>query len=183
MRYQGLAFTIILIFAVLSGALFMEKYPAAFVTMPESLGSEAEIVWKSDATRMARSTIVYYRQALGGATTTITLPAEAEREALSKSIDTLIRNGLMAQAIDTGGFRAETDTLLAKRMAEYAGQPEFSAAMAMLYGLDTKSFLEFVARPETEREVLKEKKGFDDATLAKWLDELEAESRIVRFVK
>ena len=183
MRYQGLAFVMIIAIAGIAGMLFMEKYPAAFVTAPPSLGGEAEIIWKSDARRMAGGVIVYYRQALGGTTTTISLPEGTEREALSKSIDTLIRNAIMAHAVDAAGLRAETDTLLAERMNEYAKQPEFSAAMAMLYGLDTGSFLEFIARPETEREVLKKEKTMDDAALAKWLDELETESRIVRFVK
>lgn len=183
MKYQGLAFVAIIMVAVCAGLLFMEKYPAAFITMPASLGGEAEIIWTSDAERMARSTIVYYRQALGGATTTISLPEGAEREALTKSIDTLVRNAVMAHAIEAEGLRAETDTLLAERMAGYAAQPEFSAAMAMLYGLDTDSFLEFIARPETEREILKREKDLDDAALAAWLDRLVTESRIVRFVK
>jgi len=183
MRYQGLAFIIIILIVGATGILFMEKYPAAFVTVSPSLGSEAEIIWTNDAHRMAQGVMVYYRQTLGNATSTVDLPEGTEREALSKSIDALIRNTIMARAIDTEGLRAKTDTLLAERMAEYAKQPEFSVAMAMLYGLDTDSFLEFIARPETEREVLKTEKGLDDAALASWLDTLERESRIVRFVK
>lgn len=183
MRYQGIAFIIIIAIAGMVGMLFMEKYPAAFVTMPPSLGGKAEIIWTDDARRMAQSTIVYYRQALATASTTISLPEGAEREALSKSIDALIGNAIAARAVDAAGLRAETDTLLVKRMTEYAERPEFGAATAMLYGLDTGSFLEFVARPETEREILKREKNLEEAAFRKWLAELEAESRIVRFVK
>lgn len=183
MRYQGLAFLGVIVIVATLGTAFTGNYPAAIAVMPESAGGGTAVIWAKDADRMGHAAIAYYRQMQSSASSTVPVPPGAEREAFSKSVSVLVDRAFVSAGIDAAGLRPEADALFVEKMSVYGQQPEFSAAIAMMYGLSPASFVEFIARPETEKEILMEKKGWDDAAFAAWVEELKQQGRIVRFVK
>ncbi len=183
MSHGGKAFAAIIAMGVVTACAMLGWYPAAFVATPEDIGGDSHIVWASGVDRMAASAIRYYGQAAGQTTSTVKLAPEIAREAHAKSLDALIDTIIVRDAIAHDDGTAEADALLEEKMATYSQNPEFSVAMSVVYGLDAAGFVEFIARPETEREFLKNGEKWDDAAFAAWLASERAGSKIVRFSK
>ncbi len=183
MSHPGKAFAAIIAIGVAAACAMLGWYPAAFVVAHADIGGNAHVVWASDASRMAASAIRYYGQAAGQATSTAKITPELAREARTKSVDALIDTIIVRDAIAHEDDEAEADTLLEEKMTTYSQNPEFSVAMSVVYGLNAAGFVEFIARPETEREFLKGKKKWDDAAFAAWLASERGKAKIVRFAK
>lgn len=181
MTRQGTALIALIMTGSLATAWIMGWYPAAIMQGPRK--AETRVIWMFSANRVARATLAYYENALAGASSTIAQTPEAMREARVKSIEALIGNALVHAEIVERGMEEEAARMLAAKMEGYAAQPEFPSAVALVYGLDASGFLEFIARPETEREMLMAKESWNEAGFAIWLETEKKTSRIVRFVK
>ncbi len=181
MRNAGTAFAILACIGLMALIFVMQWYPAILVRVSDANGGGAHIIWEFQINRVADSAITYYKNALENASSSLTVTADIKRDAYEKSADSLLENILVHDAVRTRGLEAETDALVAKKLAEYQNQPNFGVALSLVYGLDNSGFLELIARPEAEREILKEKNAWDDAALATWLTAEKKASRIVRF--
>ena len=183
MRNAGTAFTLLIIFGFITTVIAMNWYPAAVIKMREKNGGHAHIVWKFQIRRVADSALMYYKNALKNGTSTLTVSAALQEDAYQKSRETLLENLVVNDAIQKQGFTTEAEALITAKIKEYAAQPDFSVAVSLVYGLDNSGFVELMARPEAERELLQEKNKWDDAALAAWIAEEKKQSRIVRFFK
>ena len=183
MRNAGTAFAFLLLVGAVTLVIAMQWYPAILVRATDINGGRAHIIWEFQINRVADSALTYYKQALENASSTLQLTKDVRSDAYKKSADSLIENILVHDAVRMKGLEAETETLITKKVDEYAAQPNFSVAISLVYGLDNSGFLELIARPEAERDILKEKNKWDDAALAAWLKEEKKASRIVRFAE
>lgn len=174
----GLIAACALVLIVITGA-----YPFVFMRASADLKGTTHIIWARAANRVAEATLTYYQTTLGTATTTIMITPALKKEARQKATDTLIEQALIADALEQINARADVELLLQKKFAAYAARPEFTAAISLAYGLDNAEFIALIARPETEKETLKQKKGWDDAALAAWLIEEKQKAQIAQFFK
>lgn len=158
-------------------------YPFAFMRVSANLGGTAHMLWARTANRIAETALTYYQTTLSTATTTLTITPAIKKEARQKAINALIEQVIIADAIRHMGGDADVETLLQNKFAAYAAHSNFTAAISLAYGLNNIQFIQFIARPETEKEFLKEKKGLDDAALAAWLAAEKQQTRIVQFFK
>lgn len=183
MRNAGTAFAF-LMFAGFAAVVFaMQWYPVILVRSSDANGGRAHIVWEFQINRVANSALTYYKNALQNASSSLQVTASVRDDAYKKSADTFIENILVHDAVRAKGLEAKTETLIAKKVEEYAAQPNFSVAVSLVYGLDKSGFTDLIARPEAERDILKEKNKWDDAALAAWIVAETKASRIVRFSK
>lgn len=182
---KGIA--IVLIALILACALMLiiitGAYPFAFMRASAGLGGTTHIIWARAANRVASATLTYYQTTLKTATTTIAITPALQTEARQKAVDALIEQALITDAIRQMHAEADAEALLQKKFAAYAARPEFTAAVSLAYGLDNAEFITLIARPETEKELLKQKKGWDDAALAAWLVAEKQQAQIARFFK
>jgi len=181
MRNAATAFAFLIVLGAVTLIFAMQWYPAILVRTPDASGGSAHIIWEYQINRVADSAITYYKNALENASSSLQVTAGVKKDAYEKSANTLIENILIQGAVDAGGWEQETDALVTQKIAEYNNQPNFGVALSLVYGLDNSGFTELIARPEAEREILKTKKGWDDAALAAWIEEEKKASRIVRF--
>ena len=181
MRNAGTAFTFLIIAGFVTTVIAMQWYPAILVRASEKNGGRAHILWEFQIQRVADSALTYYKNALANASSSLPITESVQKDAYAKSADTLIENAIVADAIKTKGLDADAATLVTKKVAEYSAQPNFSVAVSLVYGLTDSSFLELIAKPEAERELLKAKNNWDDTALAAWIAEEKKQSRIVRF--
>lgn len=158
-------------------------YPLVFMRASANIGRATDIIWAREANRVAEATLTYYQTTLGTATTTIAITPALKTEARQKAVDALIEQALIANILEQMHARADAETLLQKKFAAYAARPEFAAAVSLAYGLNNAEFIALIARPETEKETLKQKKRWDDAALAAWLAEEKQKTQIARFFK
>ena len=183
MRNAGTAFAFLIFAGFVTTVIAMHWYPAALVRSSDVNGGRAHIVWEFQINRVADSAITYYKNALENASSSLTITASIKKDAYEKSANTIIENILVHDAIRARGLEVETETLIGKKVAEYNNQPNFSVAVSLVYGLDDSGFIDLIARPEAEREILKEKNNWDDAGLAEWLTAEKKAGLIVRFSK
>lgn len=183
MRNAGTAFTLLIVFGFITTVIAMNWYPAAVIKMEKQNGGQAHIVWEFQIRRIANSALMYYKNALRNGTSTLTVTTDMQEDAYQKSRETLLENLIVGDAVQERGLTAEAETLITAKIKGYAAQPDFSVAVSLVYGLDNSGFVELMARPEAEREILKEKNKWDDAALVAWITEEKKQSRIVRFFK
>ena len=186
MNHIGKAFLLIILLAGAAAAALTGKYPAAFVRAPAELGGKSHVIWKNDVERMASAAIAYYGNMAQATAPSSTLAANdpaISREARGKSLETLIRNKIVSDAVEAQDATDDVDALIAKTAESYAANPDFGTAVGMVYGLDGSGFMTFVLRPEAEKEALKAKNKWDDAAFAAWLEKEIAASTIARFMK
>jgi hypothetical protein len=183
MRNAGTAFAILMFAGLVTTVIAMQWYPAILVRSSDASGGRAHIIWQFQINRVADSALTYYKKALENASSTLQITTSVRSDAYEKSANTLIENILVHDAVRAGGLEAAVEVLIAKKVDEYAAEPDFSVAVSLVYGLDNSGFIELIARPEAEREILKEKNAWDDTALAAWLEEETKVSRIVRFSK
>ncbi len=177
---QGTAFLILIATGACITSFIMGWYPAAIVMGPKE-ATGTHIIWESSVSRMARATIAYYGNAASEASSTFEPTREIKKEARTQSIETLIGHSLIRDAVRAAGVEGEVQAALSEKMDGYAARPEFVSAVGLVYGLDSSGFLEFIARPETEREILMKKTDQDETAFATWLAKRKSEARIVRF--
>lgn len=161
----------------------MQWYPAILVRTSDVNGGRAHIIWEFQINRVADSAITYYKNALENTSSSLAVTASVKNDAYEKSTNNIIENILVHDAVRKEGLEADVEALTTKKITEYQNQPNFGVALSLVYGLDNSGFLELIARPEAERDILKEKNMWDDAALATWLEEEKKASRIVRFSK
>jgi hypothetical protein len=183
MRNAGTAFAFLIVAGFITTVIAMQWYPAILVRTSDTSGGRAHILWEFQITRVADSALTYYKKALENTSSTLQITTSVRSDAYEKSASTLIENILVHDAVFAGGLEAATEALIAKKVDEYAAQPDFSIAVSLVYGLDNSGFIELIAQPEAEREILKEQNKWDDAALAVWITEEIKASRIVRFSK
>lgn len=201
MRNAGTAFALLICGGFITTIVVMQWYPAAIMKASPQNGGQAHIVWEFQIQKVANSALMYYKNALkndplrqsspprlGEAgsearTSTLIVTAEMEQDAYQKSRETILENLIVNDAIQQQGLMSVAEARIAKKIAEYTVQPDFSIAVSLVYGLDNSGFVELMARPEAEQELLKEKNKWDDAALAVWIAEEKKQSRIVRFFK
>jgi len=183
MRNAATAFAFLIVLGAVTLIFAMQWYPAILVRTPDASGGSAHIIWEYQINQVADSAITYYKNALENASSSLQVTASIKKDAYEKSANTLIENILVQSAVRLAELTKETDALVAEKIAEYNNQPNFGVALSLVYGLDNSGFTELIARPEAEREILKTKKGWDDAALAAWIEEEKKASRIVRFSK
>ena len=183
MRNAGTAFTILIFLGFVTTVVVMNWYPAAIIKMGKENGGRAHIIWKFQIQKVADSALMYYKNALINGTSTLMVTAVLQEDAYQKSRETLLENLIVHDAVEERGLTAEAEKLITEKIKGYAAQPDFSVAVSLVYGLDNSGFVELMARPEAERELIKEKRKWDDAALAAWIAEEKNRSRIVRFFK
>lgn len=193
MRNAGTAFTLLIFLGFATTVIAMDWYPAAVIKMREKNGGHAHIVWEFQIRRVADSALIYYKNALKtgplrqsaseASTSTLAVTADMQQDAYQESRETLLENLIVDDAVRERGLATEAETRITEKIKGYAAQPDFSVAVSLVYGLDNSGFVELMARPEAERELLKEKNKWDDDALAAWIAEEKKQSRIVRFFK
>lgn len=183
MRNAGTVFGLLIFFGFMTTIIVMNWYPAAVIKMGEKNGGRAHIVWEFQIRKVADSALMYYKNALKNGTSTLAVTADMQENAYQKSRETLLENLIVDDAMQERGLTAEAEALITKKITEYAAQPDFSVAVSLVYGLDNSGFVELIARPEAERELLQEKNKWDDTALAAWIAKEKKQSRIVRFFK
>ena len=183
MRNAATAFAFLILAGLITLVFAMKWYPAILVRTPDALGGRAHIIWEFQINRVADSAITYYKNALENASSSLQVTTGVKKDAYEKSAQTLIENILVGDAVRAEGWEKETDALVAQKIGEYNNQPNFGVALSLVYGLDNSGFTELIAKPEAERDILKTKKGWDDAALAAWLAKEKKASRIVRFAE
>ena len=181
MRNAGTAFALLMLVGLITTVAAMQWYPAVFVRASSENGGRAHVIWEFQIRRVADSALTYYKNALENTSSTLALTKSVRDDAYEKSAETILENIIVHDAVRARGLEAETNTMIAKKIAEYSAQPNFSVALSLVYGLDNSGFIELIARPEAEREILKEKNAWDDAALVAWLEKEKKASRIVRF--
>ncbi len=183
MRNAGTAFAILIFAGLVTTMVAMQWYPAILMRTPDASGGRAHIIWEFQINRVADSALTYYKNALENTSSTLQVTGSVRKDAYEKSAANLIENILVHNAVRAEGLEDAIEALIAKKVDEYAAQPDFSVAVSLIYGLDNSGFWELIARPEAERDILKEKNKWDDAALAAWIEEEKKASRIVRFAK
>ena len=181
-RYIVLS-ALLLITAILALIFITGAYPFVFMRASKDLQGATHVIWARTAHRIADAALTYYQTTLGTATTTIAITPALKQEAREKALDALIDQALITDAVRLMDSDAEAKALLNKKFAAYEERSEFVAALSLSYGLDTYEFAELIAYPEIEKEMLKQKKGWNDTELRAWLAEEKSKARIVRFAK
>jgi|GEM_PF-2237909 len=181
MKNAGIAFAFLIFAGFITTIIAMEWYPAALIRTPQASGGRAHIIWTYYVSRVTNSTLTYYKNALVSSSSTLAITPSITHDAREKSTDSIIENILIHNKIRAEGLETETEALITKKIAAYENQPNFTIAIALIYGLDSSEFVELVARPEAEREILALKNNWDDAALTAWVATEKKASRIVRF--
>ena len=183
MRNSATAFAFLICAGFVTTVIAMQWYPAALMRASSRESGRAHIIWEFQIRRVMNSALTYYKNALKNASSTLQFTEEMRNDAYAKSRETLIENTIVHDAIVTRGLETEADTLVTKKIAEYSAEPDFNMAVSLVYGLDNSGFVKLIARPEAEREILKEKNAWDDTALAEWISKEKNTSRIVKFFK
>lgn len=181
MRNAGTTFTLLICLGFITTVIAMNWYPAAIIKTSDKNIGQAHVVWEFQIRKVADSALLYYKNALKNGTSTLAVTADMEQDAYRKSRETILENLIINDAIQERGLASEVESIITKKITAYAAQPDFSVAVSLVYGLDNSGFVELIARPEAERELLKEKNQWDDTALAAWIAEEKKQSRIVRF--
>lgn len=159
-------------------------YPAALVAPARQSGARPHIIGERSVRRIARATVIYYEYLWGRtALSTVSITPMVSREARGKAVEALINQVFVADAARQVATEAEIQMLVQEKLTRYSALPNFNTAVSLLYGLNDGEFIKFIARPETEKELLKKKKGWDDAALEQWLAEEKRRAQIVKFIK
>jgi hypothetical protein len=183
MRGIGLVFACLFGAGLFVTASIMGWYPRAIIKNSAANGGRAHIVWETEVRRMGDSALSYYAAALENASSSTRITKPMQTEAREKSMEVIIENIIIHDAITLNGLIAATDDRANQKIKEYEAQPNFSVAVSVVYGLTDSGFLDMVVRPAAERELLKEKNGWNDEDLALWLERERKEARIVRFFR
>lgn len=158
-------------------------YPAAFIIASPDIGGSPHIIWARAVNRIAQITLLYYKTTLSTATSTLAITPAMQTETQHKSIEMLIEQTLIADAIKNIQADDDVETLLQKNIQAFAARAELNSAIMTLYGINGEDFIALVMRPEAEREILKQKNNEDDAAFTRWLTEEKEKAQIVRFLK
>ncbi len=160
-----------------------DGYPAAIIIAPADIGGNAHIIWTRTVHRISAATVTYYKTMLSTATSTLAVTPALRAETRKKSIDALIEQTFIADAVKNSSASGAVEELLQKNIQAFAARSELNSAIMALYGLNGEDFIALVIRPEAEKEVLKQKNNWDDTALARWLAEEKEKAQIVRFLK
>src|SRR3989344_8366448 len=126
MRNAGTAFAILIFAGIITLVIAMQWYPAILVRTPDESGGRARIIWKFQINRVADSALTYYKKALENASGTLRITTDVQKDAYEKSAETIIENILVNNAIRMQKLENAVDTLITKKVDEYAAQPDFS---------------------------------------------------------
>ena len=181
MKYYSAA----LIFLTVTFSIFLCAlvgfYPAALVAPARNSGLKPHIIWARSVRRVSQTTLIYYERAFGNASSTFAITPLTINEVKSKSVEALINQTFIADAARRAATDAEIQIFIEEKLARSNTAPHFKTAVSLLYGLDSAGFIELIARPEAEKEMLQKKKGWDDAALEHWLAEEKRRAKIVKF--
>lgn len=179
MRYYSAALLFLtLIFGISICAAF-GFYPAALVVPGPASDAQPHIIWARSVRRVAHATLLYYEHALETASSPLRITPALSREVQNKSIQALINQIFIADAARQAVTEADIQAFMEEKLARYNAEPHFGTAIFLLYGLNSSAFVEFIARPEAEKELLQQKRGWDDAVLEQWLAEEKRRAQIV----
>lgn len=158
-------------------------YPVTLIAPTKDSGGRPHIIWARSVRRAAQTTLIYYAYALRTASSTLTITSAIKNEVYNKSIEALIDQTFIADAARHAATEAEIQAFIEEKLTRSSTEPNFETAVSLLYGLNGAWFIELIARPEAEKEMVKKKKGWDDAALEKWLAEEKRRAQIVKFIR
>lgn len=156
-------------------------YPVALIAPTKDSGGRPHIIWARSVRRVAHTTLIYYKHALGTASSTLAITRAINNEVYEKSRTALIDQTFIADAARHAATETEIRAFMEEKLTRSNAHPNFETAVSLLYGLDGAGFIELIARPEAEKELLKKKRGWDDVAFNAWLTQTKQKSQIVIF--
>ena len=181
MRYFTTAALLLTLVAGITGAWITGWYPVALVRSSPALGEKSHIMWARAVEKVARATITYYH-AIGAIPGTPSEQKTIATETRAQALTILIEQTLVADAVRRHATNEDIAARIDTRISSRASQQELYTAISLVYGLDASGFYTLIARPEAEKELLKETLNLDDAGFSAWLAAEKKAAMIILFI-